>query len=380
MRFLCILFVVLTTVACKEKHVPFIVVGSASYSHEDVAQYATYFGYDDSIAEAKFVEYALLKEASATVPENLKEVEKLYYKLVTPVLYSFLKKESLKSKALLTDEYFKKLFILDYDFYLIPANYIKREHKKTVKPGDLPVPIDFLLAHAKIGDSFTRIETKHGFFDITVLGIHQGTPPSPDIQQTINNALAMALTFQDIKERHRFQFFPEYVSQEGSSEIVVSFNKTDLSVVDIEKATLLPVKFEERYHAMRYFGEMKLLEHHFAAEVRVLRKYCHDLARIKTYQDTYFKNHKDATTLLLGDTYDTIIISDGINDETIILFPDMASLADVKKDDVIMYNKKKMTVTKRFTQKTSIVVVEEYMLRQLFKELQSRISVKKFSP
>lgn len=380
LQILSLLMCVLILMSCQNKSSVFLTVGNTAYSYEDMTRYALYFGFDTDIAEVKFIEHALLNEASRTVPDDQKEADKLYFKFVTPMLYNLMKRESAPYETLISDDYFSKSFVLDYDFFLIHGDYTKRTHATTIHPGELPAPIDYLLSTAKPGDVFSDIETKHGFFTITVREIRTGKAPEAHIIKTIRSANAMAYMLLKLKKKYDYRFYPENVEKKGSEDTIAEFKKTKFSVLSIEKATLLPVKFEERYHAIRYYAEIKLLEMHFSSDIKILREYCSDLARIRTYQNVYFSANKNTVSELLGSSIDVLTLSsDDTASEQLILYPELQHLSHVKKGDTVVYNKTNMKVIEKKTHTVTSEIIEEYLLRQMFQELQKKIPVKKIS-
>jgi len=364
---------------CSSKSNPYIIINNTTYSRDEIRTYAEFFGYDARISEAKFIEFALLKEASVNVIPKEKDSEKIYYKTITNMLYAKMKKDAqLYFSNVLPDTYFSKIFIVDYDFVMVKDEFVKREHEKTILPGELPAPIDYYLAQALPGDRFSDIETKFGYFSVTVKTINSSSSKIDDNKIiSIKNAISMALMLKKIKEKHSYQFHPEVVQEKRSEKIVIQFDSECFSVADIEKNTLLPTDPTYRYQSIRYFGEMKLLEKHYKEDITLFKKYCDIIAKIKIYQDTYFKTHMPDAELKLGKSVEELTLTDGILTEKATVLPGMENLLTVNIGNIITYNGKSMTVVSRKNIKTTKDILEEYLLRELFKELQKRYTVRR---
>jgi len=379
--YILLFLAVMIGIGCSPKKSAFVIVNKTSYTYDDITTYASFFNYDDNIREVKFVEYALLKEASANITPKQTDSDNLYFRSITNILYATMKKEASQLyENALPDDLFTKQFVVNYDYFIYSDEVIKRENDKTVFPGDLPAPIDHYLAQARPGDVFSDIETKFGFFTVTVVAIS----PSPSFDatkiQAVKNATSMALLLKKIKKDLNFKFYPDEIPNKGSKNTVITFKHNTFSVSDIEQKTILPVDPFERFQSIKYYGEMKLLEVYYKKEVSLLRDYCDTLAKIKIYQNTYFATNLPDAKLKLGATLDELTLSDGTTTEKTTVFPDMEALVTAKKGDTVRYLGKKMTVVARDPRPVSQIMLEEFMLRQLFKDLQAKYPIRRVNP
>ena len=87
--YILLFLAVMIGIGCSPKKSAFVIVNKTSYTYDDITTYASFFNYDDNIREVKFVEYALLKEASANITPKQTDSDNLYFRSITNIVIRY---------------------------------------------------------------------------------------------------------------------------------------------------------------------------------------------------------------------------------------------------------------------------------------------------